>query len=247
MNYSINKKYSDLEETILSIPELFENSNEVIMKNRNTIKVIETEGLRLNVKSFKVPNIVNRFAYKYVRPSKAKRSFEYANKLLDKGINTPEPVAYLEYSNCLGLTNSYYISIQEDCDYTYRDIIGKDIEEIRDVLVDFTKFTYKIHEAGVYFIDHSPGNTLISEKENGYKYSLVDLNRTKFFNKPLDIELGIKNFYRLGSTPEMVNVMADEYARLRGVDQEMVRNKMMKMTMDHNEAVIKKKLRRAKK
>ncbi len=245
MYYKINSRYSGLKETILSIPELFEKSSEVIMNNRNTIKVIETRGLRLNVKSFKVPNIINRIAYKYVRPSKARRSFEYALKLLSNGINTPEPIAFIEYSNFLGLTNSYYISIQEDCDYTFRDIIGKNIEEIKELLIDFTKFTYYIHSKGVYFIDHSPGNTLIKKLDKGFRFSLVDLNRTKFFNKALDLDLGIKNFYRLGSTPEMVEIMAEEYARLCEADVERVCSKMMQMTMEHNSKVLKKKQRRA--
>lgn len=247
MKYRINKKFSDLKEIIFSIPDLFEKSNEVIMKNRNTIKVIEINGLRLNIKSFKIPNVVNRFAYKYIRPSKAKRSFEYAQKLLSKGINTPEPVAFIEYSNCFGLTNSYYISIQEDSDYTFRDLIGKRIDEIKELLIDFTRFTYNFHVNGVYFIDHSPGNTLIKELDNGYKFSLVDLNRTKFYGKLLDLDLGIKNFYRLGSTKEMVEIMAKEYASLRNANPQMVCEKMMKMTMEHNESVAKKKLRRSRK
>lgn len=247
MNYVINEKYNDLKDIILSIPDLFEKSNEVVAKGRNTIKIIETNGVRLNIKSFKIPNFVNRFAYKYARPSKAKRSFEYGSKLLAMGINTPEPVAYIEYTNLFGLTSSYYISIHEECDYTFRELIGRDINEIKDVLVEFTRFTYKFHLNGVYFIDHSPGNTLIKETDEGYEFSLVDLNRTIFYKEPLNIELGVKNFYRLGSTPEMVEVMAKEYADLRSVSPDIVLAKMMKMTMDHNNSVKKRNIRRQRK
>lgn len=246
MNYEINEKYSSLKEVVLNIPKLFEESDNIIYKGRNTIKILNVDGLNLNIKSFKIPNIVNRFAYKYVRPSKAKRSFHYGQKLLSKGINTPDPVAYIEYSTCLGLTYSYYISIHEQSDYTFRELIGRNIDEISGVLTAFTRFTYKLHEQGVYFIDHSPGNTLVKELGDSYKFSLVDLNRTKFYEKPLDVELGIRNFYRLGSTPEMVEIMAKEYARLRDIDPIIVLESMMKQTMEHNANVVKRNIKRGR-
>lgn len=246
MKYAINEKYSYLKDVVLDMPRLFKECNNVLYQGRNTIKILDIEGVKLNVKCFKVPNIVNQFAYKYVRPSKAKRSFLYGMKLLAKGINTPEPVAYLEYSNCLGLTQSYYISIHEDSDYTFRELIGRDISEVKDVLLAFTNFTYRLHVNGVYFIDHSPGNTLIKDNGGSFSFALVDLNRTKFFNKPIDVDLGIKNFYRLGSTPEMVDVMAKEYARLRNLDTHMVLESMMKQTMEHNANVIKRNIKKGR-
>ena len=66
---------------------------------RNTIKNVTTQDLVLNIKSFKVPHLVNRIAYSFFRKSKANRSFEYANDLIKKGIKTPKPFAYFEYSD----------------------------------------------------------------------------------------------------------------------------------------------------
>ena len=63
---------------------------------RNKIKLFELEGKTINIKSFKVPNLINKIAYKYFRKSKARRSFEYATTLLEKGIGTPQPIAYFE-------------------------------------------------------------------------------------------------------------------------------------------------------
>jgi hypothetical protein len=63
---------------------------ELFWKDRNVIKLFDLNGQTINIKSFKVPNIVNK-AYKYFRKSKAKRSFEYATILLENGIGTPQP------------------------------------------------------------------------------------------------------------------------------------------------------------
>jgi hypothetical protein len=43
-----------------------------------------------------VPHLINKIVYKKFRKSKARRSYEYATLLLDKGIGTPQPIAFLE-------------------------------------------------------------------------------------------------------------------------------------------------------
>ncbi|MAP53765.1 MAG: Kdo domain containing protein, partial [Altibacter sp.] len=76
---------------------------------RNTIKLFNLDELTVNVKSFKRPNLINRIAYRYFRKSKAERSYTYANTLLEKGIGTPQPIAYFENRDLLGLKDSYYV------------------------------------------------------------------------------------------------------------------------------------------
>lgn len=240
MKCIVNKEYAKISQEISKIPEVFETKGDLLFQHRNIIKTMEINGIMLNVKSFRIPHIINRIAYKYIRQSKAKRSYKYAEKLLSLDISTPKPVAYIEYSNLLGLTESYYISVQRDCDYVFKDLIPMNIDDIREILIEFTKFTYKMHKNGVFFIDHSPGNTLITKTNKGYDFCLVDLNRTKFYNQEISLDLGIKNFYRLGSTPEMVEVMAKEYAALRGVDEDYVLDIMMQQTVAHNIAVARK-------
>lgn len=246
MMFGIDYKSDFLKEDVVNILDKFTREGTVLEEDRNVVKFFDYKGLSINVKAFKRPNIINRFAYKYIRPSKAKRSFLYAQRLVGLGIGTPQPIAFIEKSNFFGLNDSFYISKQIDVDYEFRALLTRNIIEIKEVLIAFTRFTYNMHKEGVYFIDHSPGNTLIKENANGYDFYLVDLNRTKFYPKEISIELGIKNFYRLGSTPEMVEVMAKEYAKLRSVDENYVLSMMMKLTMKHNAAVALKKAKRKK-
>ncbi|MFR4036411.1 MAG: hypothetical protein ACLTZT_00640 [Butyricimonas faecalis] len=62
IDYQINPKYKSLEKAILDIPRRFDLEGEVIDDGRNVIKVLDVEGERFNVKSFKKPNIINQFA-----------------------------------------------------------------------------------------------------------------------------------------------------------------------------------------
>ncbi|MGC1630947.1 MAG: lipopolysaccharide kinase InaA family protein [Gelidibacter sp.] len=183
--------------------------------NRNVIKLFDLEGIKLNIKSFKKPNLINQIAYRYFRKSKARRSFEYANILIDRNIKTPQPVAYFENSNLLGITDSYYICEHLDYDLTYRELITTpDYKNHEEILRKFTRFTWEMHEKGIYFKDHSPGNTLIVENKNTYEFYLVDLNRMSFIE--LDFEARMKSFARLTPKKEMIKIMSHEYAKLSG-------------------------------
>ena len=181
--------------------------------SRNFIKNITIEGIELNIKSFKIPNLVNKIAYNFFRKSKAKRSFEYGNKLLSLGINTPKPIAYFEYTSLFAFYRSYYISEQYNNKLTYRELINDhNYPDFEEILRAFTRFTFLLHEKGINFLDHSPGNTLIKKNGNEYEFYLVDLNRMKF--QSMNFEDRMKNFAKLSPKDLMLDIMCDEYAKL---------------------------------
>jgi tRNA A-37 threonylcarbamoyl transferase component Bud32 len=209
-------------------------------QERNSLKLFDLEGLIINVKSFRIPNIVNQIAYKFLRKSKAQRSFEYAKKLQNLNIGTPQPIAYYEFKTFILFKKSYYISEQLDCDLTYRELT-KDLKypNHEAILRAFTRFTYRLHENNVLFLDHSPGNTLIKKIENDYEFYLVDLNRMKF--EPMSFEDRIKNFARLTIHKSMVEIMSDEYSKCVGEPFGKVFSLMWKFTEEFQEKFHRKK------
>ena len=198
-------------------------------QQRNSLKLFKLNDSTLNIKSFKVPNIVNQIAYKFFRKSKAQRSFEYGMKLQELGIGTPEPMAYYEFKTPFLFKKSYYISKQLDCDLTYRELT-KDLEypDHDTILRAFTRFTYSLHQKNINFLDHSPGNTLIVKTNDAYDFFLVDLNRMNF--EPMDFDTRIKNFARLATRKSMIETMSDEYAKCSGESYNSVFNLMWKYT-----------------
>jgi hypothetical protein len=198
---------------VQTIIDQFNNTGELIGDGkRNIIKVIEIDGVEYNVKSFKVPNIFNKIAYKFLRKGKAERSFEYASRLKSMGILTPEPQAYAVESSFL-FGKSFYISKQFDYDFTIRKMVDEPYsEDFETVVRAFTRFTFDLHEHGIHFIDHSPGNTLIKKDGERYLFYLVDLNRMNFGT--LDFNTRIKNFARLSAPDAMLDMMSDEYSKL---------------------------------
>jgi hypothetical protein len=246
--YKIHNKYLEDKTFFDGIIEDFETKGESFgNQDRNALKLFQFNNFTINVKSFKVPNIINQIAYRFLRKSKAQRSYEYANKLIDSKIGTPQPIAYYEFTTSILFKKSYYLSAHLNYDITYRELT-KDFSypDHETILRAFTRFTFQLHEKGIHFLDHSPGNTLIKKSDKGYEFFLVDLNRMEF--KTMDFETRIKNFSRLTVHKSMVEVMSDEYAKCSKEYFDKVFNLMWQETEKfqskfHRKQKLKKKLK----
>lgn len=215
MNFKINPIFENSTSLVLENIKSFNTSGTLFGNgDRNKIKLFDFNDKKINIKSFKIPNIINKIAYRYFRKSKAKRSFEFAMILLEKGIGTPTPIAFFENFNLIGLKDSYYVSEHLVTELTYRELVEiPDYPDHDTILRQFVKFTFELHEKGVEFLDHSPGNTLIKKiAENTYDFFLVDLNRMNFHEK-MSFEQRMNNFRRLTPKKEMIAVMSNEYSK----------------------------------
>lgn len=233
--------FEDHKREILYYLENYERLGTLIGEGtRNKIKLFNLEGKIINIKSFKIPNKFNQVIYKYFRKSKAERSFNYAQFLISKNIGTPSPIAYAENNSSAFFRESYYISEHLEFDLTYRELVThSDLKNHEQILRAFTRFTYKLHENQIEFLDHSPGNTLIQVNDNSYDFFLVDLNRMNF--KRLNFNERMKNFSHLTPKREMVEVMADEYSKLIKKDSGIVFEKMWFYTSQFQERFLRKK------
>ena len=127
-----------------------------------------------------------------------------------------------------------------DCDLTFRELVtNPDYPNHEEILRAFARFTFNLHEKGIEFLDHSPGNTLIQLNNGDYKFFLVDLNRMNF--KKLNFEERMKNFARLTPKKEMIAVMANEYAGLINMPEAEVFEKMWFFTNQFQEKFQRKK------
>ncbi|MFI1770807.1 lipopolysaccharide kinase InaA family protein [Thalassobellus citreus] len=240
MKSVFNNKQNDLQKKYLT--EIIHNFDSIEggVGKRNVIKIVNVDALVLNIKAFKVPNIVNQIVYNFFRKSKAQRSYEYAEKLIKMDVGTPKPIAFFEFKTPFLFKKSFYISEQLDCDFTYRELTTDfNIPDYENILRAFTRFTFSLHEKGINFLDHSPGNTLIKKNGDTYDFYLVDLNRMNF--GLLTFETRIKNFTRLTIHKSMVEVMSDEYAKCSGEDYNKIFNLMWNETEAFQEKFHRKK------
>lgn len=217
---TISPKYSHLRDFIESLPSRFDSEGTIIYKARNLIKVIDApDGMRLNVKRYHAPRFINALVYSWgIRKPKGERAFSYPTLLLNAGIETPEPVAYIEHRTMGILRESYFVSLQ--CPYPNRFYKLADApEELYVPLAEaFARFTARIHEANMLHRDYSPGNILWQLDDDGtYHFSIVDINRMYFGSVPL--KMGCRNFARLWGSRGFFETIAKAYAKARGMNE----------------------------
>lgn len=225
MKVFINPQYKNLQSFVYQIPVRFQQEGKTIYKSRNEIKVVDLDGLILNVKEYKRPHLINRIVYSLFRKPKCVRAYEYALKLRSMNIETPEPVAYIVLSSGGLVAKSYFISIQSTYDRQMYEFGKGGIKGRESILVAFAKYTASLHNQGIYHRDYSPGNILFCEKEGKFYFSLVDINRMEF--GAVSFEKGCQSFARLWGQKDFFELVATEYAEARGFDKEKTIEKVL--------------------
>ena len=134
IRYTIAPGFEILESWVKNLPDFFPVHGVSIFKDRNEVKVFEEHGFSLNVKAFKLANLVNRFAYVYLRGSKAARSYQNALRFLDEGASTPVPVAYVECLSYGLLKESFYVSLHFRHDFSLRDVLNRLVPDKENIL-----------------------------------------------------------------------------------------------------------------
>jgi tRNA A-37 threonylcarbamoyl transferase component Bud32 len=210
MKIVINPTYSALNSFISNIPALFDQEGELVYTARNQLKHYSVEGYEVIVKRYKIPHLINRIAYTFVRPSKAKRAYEYALKLLQLGVDSPAPIAYIEQYKCGLLTHGYFISVYEKDYSDIRDLMDGTQKDV-SLLNELSLYISDFHNKGILHLDMSPGNILYKKTEDRTQFTLIDINRMQFFSSISNAKR-FKSFKRLSENESVLTEIAKLYA-----------------------------------
>lgn len=195
---------------------------EVIYRGRNILYRTNLGNVDAVVKDFKTPNLINRWVYTRLRQSKAQRSYVNAVKMIEAGFLSPEPIAYGEQKVNGQLRHSYYISRNLEGASELRN--WKNIPDIEHILPAFAAEILRLHQAGIYHRDFSPGNILFTgSAEEGYKFHYVDLNRINFDEHNPDV---LNRMFRSIQWPDLEETkhLARLYAQASGKDEQEMEN-----------------------
>lgn len=215
----IAPRYSRLEPLIRSIAADGMPSDAVeVYHARNTVYALTaTDGTQLSIKDFHVPSAINALVYTRLRKSKARRSYENARRLIDMGFDTPDPVAYIEIHQGARLTRSYYICLQIDHTEDLRLWHQRDAAAMSPVLDSLARYIVRLHRAGVYHKDFSPGNILYRDEDGTLHFYLIDINRMRF--GVYSHNTLMNNFSRIDiESADATRDLARRYAHAAGID-----------------------------
>ena len=220
----INPMYIHLKEFVNSIDEKFDSEGELVYTKRNTVKrFFMSDGSKVIVKRYKHPNIVQQVGYTIYRPSKARRAFEFALRLKQLEIDTPEPIAYVEIRKWGVFTTGFFFAAENN-DHSCKDLYDDSRSDLkpnekRVLENDLVEFIAICHDKGFMHGDTNLSNFLYHKEKNHYHFAVIDINRSKFLNVPPTKEQCLDNLVRLTHEKKLLIRLVDRYALIRGWSQ----------------------------
>ena len=221
----INPAYHHLSDFIESLPTVFETEGEVVYDARNQVRLFTVDGMKLAVKRFKKPMLHQRLDYTVFRPSKAKRAYLYAMKLLELGISTPMPIAYIETFS-KGLFCQGYL-VTEYCGDPDARILREEPEGHDELVEAIAKYLVDCHEKGFIHGDTNLTNFLYHREGSSFHISTIDINRSHFSPNPSKKQC-LESLFRLTHVRPTLKRIVARYAALRGWDEQAAVNIVMK-------------------
>lgn len=217
MKLTVNPTMRHLHSFAGRLPEIFPVAGEVLHDGRNQIRAFDIDGERYAVKRYKRPNAFNTVVYSFLRKSKAQRAYEHALRLLELGVDTPEPAAWSEYRRHGLLDDTYYICRLSDFAPLTTVTEQFPAPETLPVLDAFARFTALLHAKGICHEDFNQTNTLWQSDgtTDGYRFQLIDINRMTFRGRPLRPDECMINLRRLNCPAPAFLYILDRYAEAR--------------------------------
>ncbi|MCM1311632.1 MAG: hypothetical protein NC206_01890 [Bacteroides sp.] len=248
VNIIINPSYEYLRSHLSAIICDFhrDGCGETVQNGRNLIKkVVCPDGTCLNIKRYHRPSGINLLVYSCgIRLPKCRRAYKHALMLRANGIDSPEPVAYIEERSCGFIRYSYFVSIHSDYEHKMYEWGNAEKGCYEDFAESFGRFTAGLHEKGFLHKDYSPGNILWTKRNGAYLFSLVDTNQMRIGH--VGKHCGCRNFSRLWGPKQFIIHIIREYAVCRGFDADECERVMLKARGKFWRRYMKKKAEKVK-
>ena len=140
----------------------------------------------------------------------AQCAYENTEHLLNLGVTSPEQIAYIScYKNGM-LIKDFYICLVIDYE-PFQKLTELPLQASLFALKAFARFTYKLHQLGIFHKDYSVHNILYSYINNEYDFALIDNDRISF--SKFSFRKGMKSLPRLSVSVDFLGIIAAEYSR----------------------------------
>lgn len=179
------------------LPEIFDREGQIVYKGRNEIKNFTVDGRTVCVKKYSIPPLLNRILYSCgLRPCKAKRTYNNAREIVRRGFNTPEQYGYVNV-----LKNGWIGECFSAGEFVADAHTVAQDKADEKLLRAFAQYTADLHAKGLMHRDYILNNVLYTHEGDEYRFTLIDINRFRFSDKPVQGLLRSLNLMQLFHEP----------------------------------------------
>lgn len=234
MKVVIDHKFNNLTDFISEIPALMDKGEgEVIYDKRNKVVKFQCQGQTLLVKRYKNVNAIQQVVYTFFRRTKAERAYLFAQIYANRGIDTPQRVAYMERKRRNLFLTGYFVSLEVEGIEAH--LLLREVKDYDPTLAEaVAKQVVHMHSRGVLHGDLNLSNFLCRTETDGYHFTMIDTNRSKFCDGFPTDEQCLKNMVRLTHRRDLYEDIVRRYARLRGWNGDITAKKALDL-LDHFE------------
>lgn len=220
---SLYEKDRVLNNFVCGLPCSFNESGSLLWDGRNKIKLFDVSEaaseipFRVVVKRFKRPNLIQTLGYAF-RKHKARKSYENGVEMLRRGIDTPEPIGFVEFKNGPFMSEAYYMCKELEPSTEIKNVFERK-EWDKYVAKAFGQYIAKLHKCGFLHNDFNNTNVLFTQKNGKFHFILIDINRVTFYNSIDEISMKdrIYNMTRFCGRLDLFAFVAKEYALECGI------------------------------
>jgi serine/threonine protein kinase len=156
-----------------------------------------------------------------VEPSKAAKAWRGACGLIERGLQTPLPLAWLEERKRGLVAQSFFLSERIYGGREIRDLFKEPTaDDLRPLLAVLARSLWFCHENGILHRDLSDGNILVKMDdgaEGDVHFYFLDTNRIRIHeHKKVGLLARAKNLIRLGIPPAQQLSFLEQYAGAGG-------------------------------
>ena len=207
-NY-IAENEKNLCELFNNIDSIFLEKGITIHSDRNTTKKVEFNDKYFAVKSFQSSNVLQRLLYANFRKSKAQRSFEHSEKIIETGLHSPKPIGFIIKTRRKQVYQSYYISEFYNFEHDLIPVFN-DFNNNSELIEQFIKTVARMHDHDIYHHDLTKRNVLVVPSSK-HIFSFVDNNRMSF--KSMSLKMRMESISKLTNNIAELHMLAKTYSK----------------------------------
>lgn len=208
----INPKYDYLSSEIHNLPAHNYRVEKVFCSSRNTVEQVRFGDEQFVVKRYKRPTLANCVVYTWLRKPKTRKAYDNALWLSSIGVETAEPVAWVESYKHSFFHTGWFVSRYlpyKSAKEVYDSLTSQNLR--RHFAVDFFNFVESLFRKHITNRDFNAGNFLAYATPHGFRFAMIDINRLK--RSRLSLADETKALSQLGLTPTENFVVLSSFAK----------------------------------